>query len=239
MTGTRWTSHGEHTSSVLTKLHMVSRAVVETTTVGSATVLAITDSVTVWTNDKHAGALAEQSRLWLQGKQTRLHLATDGTVTMAHDGPTAPPEHGEIMASIPAAFPRTAVRVGESWVREMPLPAGSGFGARAGDAESTSAGKVRAVFQLDSLSRDGDRAYLSMRGEVNPEGANAVVPLGAMLQQGTVTGTMLLDRRRGWLTESQFLIDVHSVVTPPAGSSTAPMRIQLKITQRTRTLAAR
>ena len=62
---------------------------------------------------------------------------------------------------MPATFPKGAITVGESWMREMPLPAGSQLGAQL-------SGKLHVTFRFDSLTHGGDWAFVSMRGEMQP-----------------------------------------------------------------------
>lgn len=231
MTGTRGKGAGASTSSVVTDLRIFSRAVVEGVGDNGATVLAITDSVLMSSSDPHSRHLADQTRRMLQGKQMRLRLAPDGTTALL-EGPGEPDadDISGVVAVMPAAFPRGLVKVGQSWTREMPLPSHEGLGGR-------STGRLHATFRLDSLSRTGAVAYLSMYGELTGTREDAGSLGGPTLQQqGTVTGTMLLDRRRGWLAESRFVIQVESEAGLPPASGIDPMRFRVRITQRTRTL---
>lgn len=233
MTGTRGKGAAASSSSVVTDLRIYSRAVIEGLSGAGATVLAITDSVAMSSSDARASRLAEQTRRMLEGRQIRLRLAPDGTAALL-EGPGEPDadDVSRIIAIMPAAFPRGAVRVGDSWTREMPLPSRAGPGGRP-------SGRLHATFRLDSVSRHGAKAYLSMYGELTgddfaPGGGRGL----ALDQHGTVSGTMLLDRRRGWLAESRFVIEVESELAKTVGGMD-PMRFRMKITQRTRTLDRR
>jgi len=90
------------------------------------------------------------------------------------------------------------------------------------------------VFRLDSLDRAGSLAYVSMRGEILPDGPGEGVELS-----GAVTGAMLVDRLRGWMTDSHFVVTVRSLVTPPPSTGLAPMRFITRVTQRLRTMDKR
>jgi hypothetical protein len=58
------------------------------------------------------------------------------------------------------------------------------------------------------------------------------VPPGARFVTSSVlTGTMQVDRRRGWMTDSRTTVAVHSVATPPPGSTAQPVHFRMKITQ--------
>jgi hypothetical protein len=133
----------------------------------------------------------------------------------------------EAMAAMPAVFPRRPVGVGERWQREMPLPSAGPFGA-SGNAQ------VRAEFRLDSLGRNGQLAFVSMQGQIAPDGVQRGVELS-----GTMSGVMQVDRTRGWMTDSQFTLLIRSVVTPPAGVGMQPMKFVTKVTQRLRTMDKR
>lgn len=233
MTGTRGQGAGASSSSVVTSLRIYSRAVVEQVGAAGATVLAITDSVAMSSSDARAELLAEQTRRMLQGKQIRLRLAPDGSTALL-EGPREPDadDVSDIVSVMPAAFPHGVVHVGQSWTREMPLPSHDDLGGRAG-------GRLDATFRLDSLSRRGDVAYLSMYGELTGDRSTPRDGRLALEQQGTVAGTMQLDRRRGWLRDSRFVIEVESAVRGPVTSALTPMRFRMKITQRTRTLDKR
>src|SRR5437867_190249 len=154
MSGTR---KGAAAKSVVTTLRMFSRAIVESTTPLSAVILAVTDSVDVTTSDEHTRALAQQTIRQLEGRQLRLRLSPDGTVSVADEATSVPREVNEIVSVMPASFPRDPVAVGDTWVREMPIPPGTRLSVPAGSV-------VRSSFRLDSVSRRGDVAYVSMRG---------------------------------------------------------------------------
>jgi hypothetical protein len=158
-----------------------------------------------------------------------LQLGADGAVESARDnrGVLVPREVAEAMAALPAVFPKNGMVVGSQWKREMPLPSGGALGARG-------AGNVRATFRFDSLQKGGGVAYISMRGDILPDSAAQGVDLS-----GTVSGSMQLDRNRGWLTDSRFIVLVRSVVTPPAAMGLAPMRFLTRVTQHLHTMDKR
>ena len=185
---------------VVTTMRMFSRAIVQSSESTSAIILAVTDSVDVSTTDAHARALTDQTERQLQGRQMRLRLSPDGTVGVA-DQPAVPKEVNDMVSIMPAAFPREAVSVGDTWRREMPIASGSSFGAPIG-------GVVRATFRLDSVARGGDLAYVTMRGAVE-----APKQVGSdQTMSGTVEGSIVVNRRRGWLAESRFEVDMNTTV---------------------------
>jgi hypothetical protein len=95
-------------------------------------------------------------------------------------------------------------------------------------------GVARATFRLDSLSRQGELAYISMRGtlEPHPSDAAALAP-GLVLPPlgGTVAGSMVVNRRRGWLSSSQFVVDLRTTI---ASKSAAPTEFHMRVTQQMR-----
>jgi hypothetical protein len=221
MSGTR---KGTATKQVVTTLRMFSRAIVVSIAPGSAVILAVTDSVDVTTNDDRTRALAQQTARQLEGRQMRLRLSPDGTVGVADETTSVPKEVNELVSVMPASFPRDPVAVGDTWVREMAIPPGTRFSVPAG-------GFVRASFRLDSVVRGGDVAYVSMRGTLQqPETATS--PEQAL--SGTVNGMMVINRRRGWLSESRFLVEMRTTVTPRGTAPSAPMHVRTKITQHMR-----
>jgi hypothetical protein len=215
--------------SSVTSVAIHSQTIVRAVQATSTVVLTIVDSARLSSSDSHTAAALSNARRTLEGQQLMLQLGADGTVEWARDrhGVLMAREVTEAMSAMPAVFPRKAVSVGEQWTREMPLPQGGALGARG-------SGKAKAVFRLDSLNRNGSIAYVSMHGEILPDSVSHGVELN-----GTITGTLQLDRSRGWMTDSRFLIILKSLVTPPPSSGVAPMRFLTRVTQRLRTMDKR
>lgn len=205
------------------------RTIVQTSRATTTTVLTIVDSADVHSSDSRNASISAQAERTLLGQQLVLQLAEDGSVQSARDarGAAVSRDVAEAMAAMPPVFPHRAVSVGERWEREMPLPTGGPFGAR-GTAH------VRADFRLDSLGRNGELAYVSMRGEIVPDGETPGLQLS-----GNVSGAMRVDRVRGWMTDSRFSILIKSLVTPPAASGMSPMQFVTKVTQHLRTMDKR
>jgi hypothetical protein len=192
-------------------------------------VYTVVDSARLSSTDQHAANAIANAQRALEGQQLVLQLASDGSVEWARDarGAVISRDVADAMSAMPAVFPRTAVKVGDQWTRELPLPPGGPFGAQG-------SGKAKAVFRLDSLNHAGTVAFVSLRGEIIPMRANDGVEMN-----GTISGAMQLDRSRGWMTDSRLLIVLKSMVTPPAATGLAPMRFLTKVTQRLRTMDKR
>jgi Family of unknown function (DUF6263) len=221
-TGTAKFGGTDSSRTMLTRLRTFSRAIVQGQLRGAVTVLAIIDSVTLVTNDQHSRATAA-------GQRMLFRLAEDGTMRVVDEETGANRGTSELVALMPAALPTAPVAVGESWTRSIPMVVARG---------STDEGVVRASFRLDSVSRDESLAHISMRGEMRRDSVPAGPPRGTVMKvTGTVTGDMVLDRRRGWLTESRFAVTMHTTMNPPpAASGVSPVRFVTRITQRMRTL---
>jgi hypothetical protein len=225
---TKRAGRSESTSTVIHTMAMFSRAIVEGPSLRGTMVLAVTDSVRFSSTDERSRAATEKAQQKLSGQRVRFNVAPDGTMSISDDG-RAPREVSEAVSLMPPAFPKEPVSVGESWIREMMLPGGNQLGAPV-------SGKLHVTFRLDSVSRSGELAWVSMRGEVQPTPAFGAA---SSLEKGSVMGTMLVNRKRGWLTESRFYIVVSSTLGAAAASGMTPMRMHVKITQHMRTMDKR
>ena len=225
ITGSR---DGSRPRSVSTSVVMHSRAIVLGGDAQSALILALTDSVSVESNDEHARNLAEQAKRGMEGRQVKLRLSPDGTMALADADRVAARDVKDMVSIMPGSFPRERLVVGDTWMREMPIPGSVQMNLPAG-------GKVRARFRLDSISRAGDFAYVSMRGSFEPASDSQKDDAAA----GSVNGTLVVNRKRGWLSESRFVIQMRSTVAMPASDGRAPLRFRTKITQVMRVLGER
>jgi hypothetical protein len=96
---------------------------------------------------------------------------------------------------------------------------------------------LEAVLHLDSVTKRGKKAYISLRGTLKRDSTASATPGGGrMTMTGTVTGFMILDRSRGWVTEATTEMQVHSESEPPAGSLARPVSMRLRLIQRLRTM---
>jgi hypothetical protein len=213
---------------VTTTLRMFSRAIVEGRTASATFIFAVTDSVDMTTSDAHARTLVDNTEAQLEGRKMRLRLSPNGIVSLLDSPRDVPREVNEMVSIMPASFPTEPVSVGESWVREMPIPPSARLGVPVG-------GVVRSTFRFDSLSRGGGFAYVSMRGTLVTDPAT---DSNATSIAGSVDGNMVVDRRRGWLSESRFLIQVRTTVAATGGYLGAPLRFRTTISQRMRVLGA-
>jgi len=213
------------TTSVL----LLARTIVQASRKATTTVLTLVDSADVKSSDAHGEAMSAQAERVLRGQRLIVQLAEDGSVESAVDarGVAVPRDVTEAMAAMPAVFPRRTVAVGERWQREMPLPS-------AGPLGTGGSAQVRAEFRLDSLARNGELAFVSMHGQIESDGGGRGHEV-----TGSMTGAMQVDRARGWMTDSHFILVIRSVVMPPGGTGMQPMKFVTKVTQRLRTMDKR
>jgi hypothetical protein len=223
--GQKSNSTGTTPRSVTMSLRLWSRAIVQGRDPGSTAVLTVTDSVRMSTSDPHAQNIAARTEQMLAGRTMRLRVAPDGTARVT--GGETDGELSAVVSAMPAALPSKPVSVGERWRREMPVPGANPLGAEEGI--------IRAVFQLDSVTRRGALAWISVKGELSREPVPAFGGHASTVEmRGTLNGTLVLDRRRGWLTDARFMINVQTTVAPPRTTGLAPMLVLTKIVQRMR-----
>lgn len=220
------------TSSMTTSIEVFTRAIAEQWTSGGTLMQTITDSVAM--TPASAASLADLKRRAMQSKPVWLRVSTDGGMEMVDDGdPNSELRH--LFGEMPAVLARSPVAVGEKWTREMQIPLSSEPGA---------VGSVRATFRLDSLGRNGDVAYISMRGTMSRINTPGAAPAGPGYgTSGQLAGTIQIDRRLGWITDSKSSIIVRSTIESApdrrGDPKAAPMQVRTKITQWIRAMRAR
>jgi hypothetical protein len=232
MTGTTQGARADSVRSMTTSIEVFTRAIALQWTPSGTMMQTVTDSVAM--SPASAASLADLRRRAMLAKKVWLRVSTDGAMELVDDGDPRS-ELRRIFGEMPAVLARTPVSVGDKWTREMQIPLSSEPGAT---------GSVRATFQLDSLGRNGDVAYISMRGtmaRINTQGAAPAGP--GYGTTGQLSGTIQIDRRLGWITDSKSSIIVRSTIaTNPSrkgAAEPAPMQVRTKITQWIRVMRAR
>ncbi|HUQ99516.1 MAG TPA: hypothetical protein VM166_08680 [Gemmatimonadaceae bacterium] len=223
MSGTTNAGGPDATRTMTTSIEVFTRAIAEQWTQGGTLMQSITDSVAM--TPASAASIADLRRRALQSKKAWLRVSPDGAMEMVDDGdPNSELRH--IFGGMPAMLARTAVTVGEKWTREMQIPLSSEPGAL---------GSVSATFHFDSLGHNGDIAYISLHGTLSRINTPGSAPAGPGYgTAGTLSGTIQIDRRLGWITDSKSTIIVRSMVVPvsaPKSDPRAPMQVRTKITQ--------
>ena len=231
MTGT---TRGARTDSMrsMTSIEVFTRAIAQQWTSTGTLMQAITDSVAI--SPASEASLADLKRRAMQSKRVWIRVSTDGAMELVYDAdPNSELRH--IFGEMPAVLARNSVSVGEKWTREMQIPLSSEPGA---------VGAVRATFQLDSLGKNGDIAYISMRGTMARINTPGAAPAGPGYgTSGQLAGTIQIDRRLGWITDSKSSIIVRTTIasapTRYGEPERAPMQVRTKITQWIRAMRAR
>jgi hypothetical protein len=172
---------------MVSTLLVLSRTIVVGSDTRGTDVVAVTDSVDM------APQSAEPARALLEGRPLHLRVDRDGATKLASvDTGTVEPQLRAALTQMPGMLPRKAMKVGRTWRCDVQLPLPPGHG-----------GKLKATFRLDSVARAGDLAYVSLHGTLKRD---ASPPKST----GVMSGTMVVDLRRGWLTDSRATIHVAS-----------------------------
>ena len=205
---------GDSTVRVSTRTMVVLRSKVDAVDSAGAVVTSQVESVTVRaTGGKEESRRARiASGMALQGRTLRMKLSPDGELIVLDDASAQTAASLATLAAlvdrVPAALPSLPVRERERWTRHMVLAGAPGDG-------------IDAEFTLDSLTRYGDFAWVSVKGVMK----DAAVDAGA-----SVVGWILLDRRRGWITKSRMVMTMRAVTE--GQSSMPPMRFVMRVEQR-------
>ena len=223
MWGTRKVARVDSTRSTKTTLRVITRAVVVKSDVDGTTLNAVAESVTVSTNDERGANVQADARKQLIGRSVQLWMGPDGETKLVSAEAGADPGMGQLFAQMPATLPREPVAIGASWFKEMKVPASGMSGA---------GGVLRTKFRLDSLTNDGQLAWISIAGALTPPKGFTAEGNG-----GTVTGALTVDLKRGWLVDVRTMTAMRSVVAAAASSARAvPMYLRLRVSQRVRVL---
>jgi hypothetical protein len=202
MSGRAPGSSGDAIPPVTTSTDVFSRAIPYQWAEGGTLIHAITDSITAPTGA--AGAM-EVRRLAMPVKPAVLRVSLDGAMEVVDDGdPNSEVRH--IFSEMPAMLTGRPVSVGEQWSKEMRLPAGSSSGP---------VGTLKAVMHFDSLSRNSEIAYISIKGTVSR----------VKSQTGTFVGSLQIDRALGWITDARTTISMRSRAAAPK-----PVQVRTRVT---------
>ena len=222
MKGTTRVGARDSTMTMSTSMAILARAIIMSADSAGARVLTVTDSVTI------AGAsrdtTQERIRQRLQGSRVEMRVLPDGSSEIVSDPSTLTNELRSLVAQMPATLPRTPVQVGERWSRVVTVP----IEAQGGIPSTAS---LRTTFRFDSLSRNKEIAYVSLRGELSRTATDSAGGAPGVQMTGTIRGGMTIDRKRGWMTDSRAVITLSSVLPPARGGKAHPMRFLLTITQ--------
>ena len=129
-----------------------------------------------------------------------------------------------MLAQMPATLPRRPIAPGSTWTSTMDVSLGA-------TPETKGTATLAATFTFDSLSRSKELAFLSVHGRLMREPPDPRGKEGDVIEtSGTLTGQVLVDLRRGWITDARTTIAVRSLVIP-GNSAKPPMRVRMTISQ--------
>lgn len=196
-----------------TVMEVFSRAIVRKTGKEGALVMTITDSIRTSVS---SGSEKNAAPVKVKNKNDKIDMrvAKDGGAEVIDED--ASEELRAVFGQMPAVLSRKAVSPGDTWKQQMKIPLAGEAGA---------SGLVSATFQLDSLGPKGDVAYISMHGNLSHGHMDGSVSE----LSGWLSGTMQLDRRLAWITDTHATIDATSTV--PSTSGGAPMVVHTRVTQ--------
>jgi hypothetical protein len=195
-----------------TMTEVYSKAIVKSVNSGGSHVLAVTDSIR--TVSSRGATVGKPRRVKTRNDRIELRVSKEGAAEVIDAD--ASDELRAIFGQMPATLSDKPVRIGGSWKREMRIPT---------PGETGATGLIRATFHLDSLGANGDIAFISMRGTLSHDHRDGSVSE----VDGWMTGSIQLDRRLAWITETRAEIDVTSMVRAAPGVE--PMRVHTRISQ--------
>jgi hypothetical protein len=222
MVGTTRNGENDLTTSESHTMVVLTRLAVEATDLEGATVTALTDSVRLTSTPPRDGQPMLGWARAMQGQRFRFRVALDGTTSPSPDAAGAS-RLSAFLAQLPATLPKEAILPGATWSRAMEIPLAT-------PAERRGTATMTATFRFDSLSRSGDLAFLSVKGRISrstpaQRGATPAADMG-----GTMSGAVIVDRRRGWITDARALVNVRSLVYGSRPGS-PPVKVRMRITQ--------
>lgn len=212
-----------------TTYHISTRDIVERADEKGAVVLAIVDSIRMRTTGSIGASPFPGVDRSMEHIRVRLRVMPDGSSQIIEGITLLDPELREIFGAMPSVLPLVSVKPGDTWTRALPLQA-EGRPDPAGVS-----GTLTASFRLDSLTDGGDRAWISLTGRLVPPPTPAVDGASISRMTGTLSGTLVLDRRRGWLDRSEAIVEIESyVATPGVGT---PLLVRVRVVQLMQTVA--
>ena len=237
MSGTPRVSESGSTMTMKSTMRLLSHVVVEESSARGATVTAVTDSVSLTSWRMGREIPSESARRDMQNKRVQLRIAPDGSATVLEAPDELASDVRAAVSAMPSTLPDGPIAVGDTWRKVTAIPVSTSTGVRPGE-ESTlgRAATLRATYRLDSLSADGNMAFISVSGSISRDSTAAPLPRGLrVVSEGNIAGTMRVDRRRGWWADSHSTIILESVLTPAASGGTYhPMRVRTRVEQHMR-----
>jgi hypothetical protein len=228
ITGITRIAERDSTMTMSMTTSILARAIIVSADTIAARVVAVADSVDVTSTGALAANGTKPGVRSMQGSRVEMRVFRDGSSEIVSDPATLTSELRSLVAQMPATLPRTPITVGYSWTRVVPVPVETKDGVVA-------SASLKTTFRLDSLSRNKELAFISMRGELTRTTVDSATGSAGVEMSGTLRGSMAVDRHRGWMVDSRAVITLKSVL-PPIGPRLHPIRLNWTITQRMRAL---
>lgn len=205
-------------------LVLLATLAVESVDIEGATIVSVTDSIRVNSPPNSASSAVLAWAAIAANRAIRFRVAPNGSAYV-------PSGRGNVASAplashMPATLPARAISPGATWSSVLQVPLAS-------SVDPKGSAMLVATFTLDSLSKSGELAFLSMRGRLMKADHDATAPATgrSMVEtSGTVVGQVLLDRRRGWITDARTTFSLFSLVTP-ADPTKPPVRVRMTISQ--------
>lgn len=152
----------------------------------------------------------------VKGKKVSIKIRSDGGARIV-SGEGDEKNTGLVWAHTPSLLPSDEVAVLDKWSREMQLPAG---------ATQAGGGVIKAVFVFDSISKDARYAYITVTGRIE----NSAKGAASDSISGTLSGAIQVDRKLGWVCDSQMEMTVATMVR--LSKSTPLQKVTVNMSQR-------
>jgi hypothetical protein len=203
-------------------LVLLATLAVESVDAEGATIVSTTDSLRVNSPPNSASSAVLAWAAGAANRAVRFRVAPNGSAYVPTGRGRAIPS--TLQSTMPATLPSRPITPGSEWTSVIQVPLASSV-----DPKGTAT--LSATFTFDSLSKSGELAFISIRGRLMKESADPPTGGRSVVEtSGTVTGTVLLDRRRGWITDARTTFSLLSLVTP-ADPTKPPMRVKMTISQ--------
>jgi hypothetical protein len=203
-------------------LVLLATLAVESVDLEGATIVSSTDSVRVNSPPNSASSAVLAWAAIAANRAVRFRVAPNGSAWVPSGRGRAMPS--ALATQMPATLPTRPILRGTTWSSSLSVPMASSVDPRG-------MATLVAQFSFDSLSRSGELAFISLRGRLmkaeaeEPKDGQSVVETS-----GTVVGSVILDRRRGWITDARTTFSLYSLVTP-ANPLKPPVRVRMTISQ--------
>jgi hypothetical protein len=205
-------------------LVLLATLAVEAVDAEGATIVSTTDSLRVNSPPNSASSAVLAWAAGAANRAVRFRVAPNGSAYVPTGRGRA--ITSTLQSAMPATLPSRPIVPGVEWTSVIQVPLAS-------SVDPKGSATLSATFTFDSLSKSGELAFISVRGRLMKENADPPPTTeGRSLVEtsGTVTGTVLLDRRRGWITDARTTFSLLSLVTP-ADQSKPPVRVKMTISQ--------